>query len=149
MLEELLKKEIQADGRCAALQAEANRQEAAQREAESCLSHLTEEKKNLADAEAALQQAMQARQKQQERKERLARLADSVECWREEENRLRRLSEEYIETEANYRREKIHFDSMERDYYDQQAGVLAQTLRVGEPCPVCGSCQHPAPASRT
>ncbi len=149
VLEELLKEEIQADGRCAALQAEANRQEAAQREAESCLSHLTEEKKNLADAEAALQQAMQARQKQQERKERLARLADSVECWREEENRLRRLSEEYIETEANYRREKIHFDSMERDYYDQQAGVLAQTLRVGEPCPVCGSCQHPAPALRT
>ncbi|MEW6753004.1 MAG: AAA family ATPase, partial [Candidatus Latescibacterota bacterium] len=35
---------------------------------------------------------------------------------------------------------------MERGYQEGAAGVLARALRPGEPCPVCGSRQHPVPA---
>lgn len=38
------------------------------------------------------------------------------------------------------------FNTLERAFLDSQAGVLAQKLAVGEPCPVCGSTEHPRPA---
>lgn len=46
-------------------------------------------------------------------------------------------------TEARNR----HTNGM-RTYFDGIAGVLSQNLVSGEPCPVCGSLSHPAPAQQ-
>jgi len=40
-----------------------------------------------------------------------------------------------------------HAQALEHTWYQQQAISLAETLKPRQPCPVCGSRQHPSPAS--
>lgn len=44
------------------------------------------------------------------------------------------------------RKDYAHYNSL---YLDEQAGILAELLEEGEPCPVCGSCTHPDIAVRS
>jgi exonuclease SbcC len=48
---------------------------------------------------------------------------------------------------SNELREK--YEQLNKAYLDEQAGVLAAELQDGEPCPVCGSTEHPIPAALT
>lgn len=66
----------------------------------------------------------------------------------------------YNTAKGNLQQRQLHFQAAQGKYnqldgeYKRQeqilencrAGILAQTLAVGQPCPVCGSTQHPGPA---
>lgn len=55
---------------------------------------------------------------------------------------------EVFESSRNdYDRERTAFSHAERMLELSRAGILAGKLVPGEPCPVCGSTDHPAPAS--
>ena len=45
---------------------------------------------------------------------------------------------------ANAAREK--YNAADKLFLDEQAGIIAESLEDGEPCPVCGSKNHPYPA---
>ena len=41
------------------------------------------------------------------------------------------------------------YDDVQLSYFANQAGLLASRLSKGQPCPVCGSLEHPHPASHS
>ena len=68
---------------------------------------------------------------------------------------VKRLNEEskkaeiqYLEKNTEYQERIRVFLIQEKDFYDQQAGILAEKLEDNCPCPVCGSVFHPNPAKK-
>ncbi|HIY21088.1 MAG TPA: SMC family ATPase [Candidatus Flavonifractor merdigallinarum] len=59
---------------------------------------------------------------------------------------LRDAQKGYEQAQAQAERLEQVYRQKNRAFLDEQAGVLAQSLEEGKPCPVCGSLHHPAPA---
>ena len=53
---------------------------------------------------------------------------------------------QYILASREYDNQVQLCSSMEKAYYDGQAGILSSKLITDMPCPVCGSTHHPDPA---
>jgi len=74
------------------------------------------------------------------------KLETSRHALKDERKTLRGLEKDL--TQAGVRLEKtrkVH-EHLEQVWREGQAGILAATLQTGDPCPVCGSIEHPHPA---
>ena len=63
-----------------------------------------------------------------------------------QKRRMEKLQKEYEEISHRYDKENTRYEDMRRIFLNAQAGFLArEQLREGQPCPVCGSMEHPMP----
>lgn len=113
------------------LEAAKSRRKALQKEVKK----LPEMEQSLAKTEA-LQRAL---------KEQLGRLEE----WRRAKTRLSHLQEQYLLLDQQAKEKKAEYEMQDDRFRKASAGILAQALKSGEPCPVCGSTEHPAPAMLT
>lgn len=90
------------------------------------------------------------------RKERLNNNLSIVNAAVSKDKERIRLDEEYAAKSVVFKKARNEYDEALKNYQEAEeiyemsaAGILADKLKEGEPCPVCGSCHHPHPASRT
>ena len=100
----------------------------------------------LADADTRLL-ALQNRSAQlTQRGEALAKLEQRLADCQRQAKAAYKAQESYRAAAATQDEARARRDALERAFLDAQAGLLAESLVEGAPCPVCGSTHHPARA---
>ena len=110
------------------------------------LTNLRATEASLRDVPRKLSENEAAVEKASELQKRIAQMQAAYKTYRET---ARDLGQRQAVAKADLKRWQDAQDALKTvrtAFYAHQAGFLAETLREGEPCPVCGSKEHPAPA---
>ena len=81
------------------------------------------------------------------KKGELAAFVESVKQYQTLCGNLTKFQKQYVDKAQMAKARKEEYDQAYQTFLDGQAGVLARYLKVGEPCPVCGSKEHPKKAA--
>ena len=84
-----------------------------------------------------------ARDAAEERGKVLNDLQTRLDACRSGEKTLKQLQDDFIDQKTRYDTAESLRKALEDQYLNVQAGILADKLVDGEPCPVCGSTSHP------
>lgn len=76
----------------------------------------------------------------------LSRLMTDMRSLASMKGSLSEAQQSYVNAAQYSEQAQTHYAELEKLFLDEQAGVLAASLKQGEKCPVCGSTDHPSPA---
>ena len=121
-------------------------QESEQKRRETELEHGRQERAALEEAGAQRERLLGQKTRGQEQSQRLEELNTLLEECRQAHLELGNAQNRYIVARQKAQEAQEDYTGKNRAFLDEQAGILAQELAEGQPCPVCGSRTHPDPA---
>lgn len=125
--------------RCAAAQKARRDLKSAQKNADTELTALRNAEADRARCEAEQEKEQRRCTGIEEIQSRIEKISAEYAVWKQ-------TNEKYRACETKWRGAKKIADEADEIFLREQAGLMAEKLRDGEPCPVCGSAAHPHPA---
>ena len=110
------------------------------------LGKLQEELRPLKNAES---EEMEYRHRAERQKQVLEDFLEHEKRWKGYEKKREKQRENYGAAVEEWKRLQNAYYELEQRFFDAQAGMLAEHLKEGEKCPVCGALHHPEPAALT
>ena len=112
------------------------------------LEALKAERKTFEGAEKTLAELNSSLERAEAKMEEMRLLDGELTKLSELEDKLKKEQSSYVKAANNAKEKREKHTTAFRLYLDAQAGILAEGLKEHEPCPVCGSPSHPAPAKK-
>jgi len=105
-----------------------------------------EEYRTVETAGQLKQELLRAKDGIKQRMQVLQELQQIIRRYEEAAAELKKTQSFYAALQTRADRQQEVYAAMNRAFLQEQAGILAETLMEGMPCPVCGSKEHPMPA---
>ena len=112
---------------------------------QKCETELT----GLADAGENLERLSGELDRQKDKEQKISTLQESLADYKKLCVQYNKAKEQYLAADEKAGASRHEYELLHRAFLDEQAGILAETLRPGVPCPVCGSTEHPMPAVKS
>ena len=110
---------------------------------------LRKEYESLANAGEGRERLANQQEKAEERQSKLRAASEELDNLDKLNNHLALLQSDYMKAADAAKEAADDYETKNRAFLDEQAGIIAETLVDGKPCPVCGSIEHPCIARKS
>lgn len=107
---------------------------------------LSEERKTLEKADKEKAELEAKKHKEEDKRKALKDISKELKALEKLDKQLKKDQETYSELAKAVQLKDEAYHRLFKQYLDEQAGIIAETLVDGTPCPVCGSTNHPIKA---